>query len=39
MDDLVRLLKVKADNTKAGDWVQGSNYDDSMIAEKRPSES
>ena len=35
MDDLVRLLKVKADNTKAGDWVQGSNYDDSMIAEKR----
>ena len=35
MDDLVRLLKVKADNTKAGGWVLGSNYDDSVIAEKR----
>ena len=35
MADLIRLLKVAADNTKAGDWVQGSNYDDSMIAEKR----
>lgn len=35
MDDLVALLKTKAENTAPGEWVTGQNYDDSLIAEKR----
>ncbi len=35
MADLVGLLKARADDTPAGDWVVGWNYDDSLIAEKR----
>lgn len=35
MDDLVELVKAKADETPAGVWVTGLNYDDSLIAEKR----
>ncbi len=33
--DLVELLKVKAESISPDGWVKGSNYDDSMIAEKR----
>ena len=35
MDDLIGLMKAKADSTPDGYWVQGANYDDSLLAEKR----
>lgn len=35
MDDLIALVKAKAESTPEGFWVQGMNYDDSLIAEKR----
>lgn len=35
MSDLIALMKAKADSTPEGYWVQGANYDDSLIAEKR----
>ncbi len=35
MDDLIALMRAKADSTPDGYWVRGNNYDDSLIAEKR----
>jgi predicted amidohydrolase YtcJ len=33
--DLVARLKLRADETKSGEWVIGIGYDDSLLAEKR----
>ena len=35
MADLIAIMKTKADSTPDGYWVQGMNYDDSLISEKR----
>jgi predicted amidohydrolase YtcJ len=35
MDDLVEVLAAKASETRAGRWVVGISYDDSLLADKR----
>ena len=35
MDQLVAGLKARADETPAGEWVQGRGYDDTLLAEQR----
>ena len=35
LDDLVELLRGRAADTSAGEWVVGMSYDDTLIAEQR----
>ena len=35
MDQLVAALKARADQTPAGEWVQGRGYDDTLLVELR----
>ena len=35
MADIVAALKVQAEKTAAGEWVNGVGYDDTLLAEKR----
>jgi predicted amidohydrolase YtcJ len=35
IDDIVELLRARAADTSAGEWVVGMSYDDTLIAEER----
>lgn len=35
IDDIVARLKTKADQTPAGEWIQGRGYDDTLVQEMR----